>query len=44
MSSGKSVLMVIAHNGTIQVQSQIGGGSTFLVRLPITEELESPGR
>ncbi len=26
---------VIAHNGTLEVQSQVGEGSTFIVRLPV---------
>ncbi|MFN6560483.1 MAG: two-component system sensor histidine kinase RppB [Nostoc sp. ChiSLP01] len=30
--------IVQAHRGSIQVQSQVGKGSTFIVQLPLTEE------
>ena len=30
------------HNGTISVESEIGKGTTFIVRLPVTSEEESP--
>jgi signal transduction histidine kinase len=30
--------IVKEHNGTISVQSEVGKGTTFVVRLPVTTE------
>jgi len=34
--------LVVAHGGTLEVASQLGEGSTFLVRLPGVEEVAFP--
>ncbi len=35
--------IVAAHRGTISVQSKVGRGSTFFIRLPVTETGDSEG-
>ncbi|MBE9003824.1 ATP-binding protein [Fortiea sp. LEGE XX443] len=34
--------IVQAHGGSIQVQSQVGKGSTFIVHLPLTNKRKEP--
>jgi two-component system NtrC family sensor kinase len=36
--------LAIALGGTIEVESQLGQGSTFLLRLKISESLDPPNR
>jgi signal transduction histidine kinase len=37
--------IIVAHHGTISVESEIGKGTTFTVRLPVhtTESISPPG-